>query len=505
MKEAGYASSPREASTKWRQASTQRAPDEAMSTTLQASRVHDIDELVQALHDVVGERLTRAASELEQHGRGETHFPPAPPDVVVYPTSTDEVSAIVKLCAARDVPVIAYGAGSSLEGHVSAIQGGVSLDLTRMNRVLRASVVDLDVTVQAGVTRKELVRELAGTGATFFVDPGADATIGGMVATGASGTTSVRYGTMRENTLALTVVLADGTVIRTGSRARKSSAGYDLTRLFLGSEGTLGIITEVTLRLHPVPDAIAAAACSFASVDLAVDAVVALLQSGVPLARIELLDATTIAALNSYLSLGYPEQPMVFLELHAFSKEALGEQLEAVQEVVTEHEGHVHAKATTEDDRARLWDARHRVYYAGIAMRPGARSWTTDVCVPVSHLARCIRETRADVAETGIVAPLVGHVGDGNFHLLLLIDPNDDAERARATGVATRLTERALALGGTCTGEHGVGMGKMASLEKEHGDSLHVMRAIKDALDPRHILNPGKIFTPAAGNGASNH
>ncbi len=466
-----------------------------MTAALTASRVRDVEELVSALAGVVGDRLTRVASELEQHGRGETHFPPAPPDVVVYPETTEEVSAIVSLCSERDVPIIPYGAGSSLEGHVSAVQGGVSLDLTRMNRILRVSVEDLDVTVQAGVTRKQLVQALAGSGATFFVDPGADATIGGMVATGASGTTSVRYGTMRENTMALTVVLADGSIIHTGSRARKSSAGYDLTRLFLGSEGTLGVITEVTLRLHPVPDAIAAATCSFATVDDAVDAVVALLQSGVPLARIELVDAMTIGALNRYLLLGLPEQPMLFLELHAFSKDALGEQLDAVRDVVGEFNGSVHAMATTEDERARLWDARHRVYYAGIALRPGARSWTTDVCVPVSHLARCIRETREDIAQTGIVAPLVGHVGDGNFHVLLLIDPNNDEERERARGISTRLTERALSLGGTCTGEHGVGIGKMGSLEMEHGDSLPVMRAIKRALDPRNVLNPGKIFS----------
>lgn len=459
------------------------------------SRVRDPDELVRALTAIVGDRLTRAASELEQHGRGETHLPPAPPDVVIYPETTAEVSAIVQACALRDVPVIPYGAGSSLEGHVSAPFGGISLDLSRMNRILHVSVEDLDVTVEAGVTRKQLLRALGGTGATFFVDPGADATIGGMLATGASGTTSVRYGTMRENTLGLTVVLADGSVIRTGGRARKSSAGYDLTRLFIGSEGTLGVITEATLRLHPVPDAIAAAACAFPSVDAAVEAVVALLQGGVPLARIELVDDVTIAALNAHLALGYPELPMVFTELHAFSRAALAEQLAEVHEVVQEHGGTVHAAATTEEDRARLWDARHRVYYAGLALRPGARAWTTDVCVPVSALARCIRETRADLAATGVVAPLVGHVGDGNFHLLLLIDPNDPAERERAKGIATRLTDRALALGGTCTGEHGIGMGKQGSLEKEHGDLLPVMRAIRHALDPGDLMNPGKIFS----------
>ncbi|MGQ0650297.1 MAG: FAD-binding oxidoreductase [Gemmatimonadaceae bacterium] len=459
-----------------------------------APRIRDVASLVQSLSSIVGDRLTRAESELAQHGRGETHLAPYPPDVVVYPETTDEVSAIVRVCATHDAPVIPYGAGSSLEGHVAAVHGGVSLDLTRMNRIERTSVDDMDVTVQAGVTRLQLTRALGGTGAAFFVDPGADATLGGMVATGASGTTSVRYGTMRESVLGLTVVLADGRVIRTGGRARKSAAGYDLTRLFIGSEGTLGVITEVTLRLHPVPDAIAAAVCAFPSITAAVDAVVALLQSGVSLARIELLDDLTVHAVNAFSGLGYPELPTLFLELHAYSKPAIAEQLDAVRELVAAHEGHVHASATTEDERHRLWEARHAVYFAGLAMRPGARSWTTDVCVPISQLAACIRETREDLQASGVYAPLVGHVGDGNFHLLLLIDPHDAAALARATQVNDRLIDRAIACGGTCTGEHGVGLGKMGSLTKEHGDLLPVMQAIKTALDPRNIMNPGKIF-----------
>jgi D-lactate dehydrogenase (cytochrome) len=452
------------------------------------------DALTGALTTILGDRWTRVASELELHGRGETHLPAHLPDVVAYPGTTDEVSAVVRACAELGVPVIPFGAGTSLEGHVAALRGGVSLDLSRMNRVLRWSVEDMDVTVEAGVTRLQLMRTLAGSGATFFVDPGADATIGGMLATGASGTTSVRYGTMRENALALTVVLADGRVIRTGSRARKSSAGYDLTRLFIGSEGTLGVITEATLRLHPVPDAIAAATCAFPSLDLAVSAVIALLQSGVPLARIELVDEKTIEMLNAYCALGYPTVPMIFLELHASSREALAEQLETAKELVAEYEGAVHATATTEEDRHHLWEARHRVYYAGIASRPGARAWSTDVCVPLSNLARCIRETREDVERTGIVAPLVGHVGDGNFHLLLLIDPAISEERDRAAGISQRLVDRALALEGTCTGEHGVGIGKMDSLVKEHGDLIPLMRDIKRALDPKGIMTPGKIF-----------
>lgn len=457
------------------------------------SRVRDVNALVLQLTSVVGDRLTRAESELEQHGRGETHLPPAPPDVVVYPETTDEVSAVVRVCAEHEAPIVPYGAGTSLEGHVAAVHGGVCVDLTRMNRILRTSVADMDATVEAGVTRLQLTKALGGSGATFFIDPGADATIGGMAATGASGTTSVRYGTMRENVLGLTVVLADGSVVRTGGRARKSSAGYDITRLMIGSEGTLGIITEVTLRLHPIPDAIAAAVCAFSSVDQAVHAVVALLQCGVPLARIELLDAMTVRAVNALSGLGLPEVPMVFLELHAYSRAAIAEQLAAVEETIGGFEGSVHASATTEEERHRLWEARHNVYYAGLAMRPGARSWTTDVCVPVSELPAIIAATRADLDASGIVAPLVGHVGDGNFHLLMLVHPDRPEDLAAARAANDRLVARALACGGTSTGEHGVGLGKRSSLAKEHGDLLPIMRGIKELLDPRGILNPGKV------------
>lgn len=461
------------------------------------SRIRDLPALLETLSSIVGSRWTRAESERLQHGRGETHLPAAPPDVIVYPESTDEVCAIVRACATHDAPVIPYGAGSSLEGHVAAVHGGVTIDLTRMNRILRTSVEDMDVTVEAGVTRLQLTKALGGSGATFFVDPGADATLGGMAATGASGTTSVRYGTMRENVLGLTVVLADGSVVRTGGRARKSSAGYDLTRLMIGSEGTLGVITEVTLRLHPVPDATAAAICAFDSVDEAVHAVVALLQCGVPLARIELLDAMTVQAVNRLSGLGLPECPMIFLEVHAYSASAIAEQLAAVHEIIGHHAGRVHDSATTEEARARLWEARHKVYYAGLAMRPGFRSWTTDVCVPVSQLASVIRDTRTDLESVGIVAPLVGHVGDGNFHLLMLVDPNDESSIAMARAANDRLVARALACGGTCTGEHGVGLGKLSSLAKEHGDLLPAMRAIKQALDPQNLMNPGKVVALA--------
>ncbi|MEP7345351.1 MAG: FAD-linked oxidase C-terminal domain-containing protein [Gemmatimonadaceae bacterium] len=459
-----------------------------------ASRLTDPDALVRALTPVLGDRITRAESVREQHGRGEGRRESYPPDIVVYPTSTEEVSRIVRAAAEVGSPVIPYGAGSSLEGHVSALHGGVCIDMTHMNRVLRTSVMDMDATVEAGVTRTQLAGELAGSGATFFIDPGADATIGGMIATAASGTTSVRYGTMRENVLGLTVVMADGRIMHTGGRAKKSSAGYDLTKLLIGSEGTLGVITEAIVRLHAMPDAIAAAVCSFESVEQAVDTVVALLQSGVPLARIELLDALTVAGLNDFLHMGLPLAPLIFLEIHAFSAAALAEQLPLVRDVVADGGGAVFATATTETDRHRLWEGRHRVYYAAVAMRPGADVLTTDACVPISALAECIRETRADLDAHGIIAPLVGHVGDGNFHLLLLTKLSDEAERARAYGVVSRLADRALRLGGTCTGEHGVGMGKIEALARQHGDALEAMGAIKMALDPRNLMNPGKIL-----------
>ena len=459
------------------------------------SRVTDTAALVQALVPILGDRWSCAESVREQHGRGEGRRDVHPPDVVVYPESTEEVSHIVRVAAAFDAPIIPYGAGSSLEGHVAALSGGISIDCTRMNRVLRTSIDDMDATVQAGVTRMQLMRSLAGSGATFFVDPGADATLGGMIATGASGTTSVRYGTMRENVLGLTVVLADGRIIHTGGRARKSSAGYDLTRLFIGSEGTLGVITEATVRLHAVPDAIAAAVCRFTTVAEAVDTVVALLQSGVSLARIELLDAVTVATLNAFVGLALPLAPLVFLELHGFSAAALAEQLDTVHAVVADGGGAVHATATSEEDRETLWDARHKVYYAGVASRPGAFVWTTDACVPMSALAQCIDETRADLDAHGFIAPLVGHVGDGNFHVLLLTQLSDEAERDRAYGVVQRLVDRALRLGGTCTGEHGIGMGKIGALAQEHGDAIDTMRSIKHALDPRNLMNPGKLFS----------
>jgi D-lactate dehydrogenase (cytochrome) len=420
------------------------------------------------------------------------------PDAVVFPTSTAEVQAIVAACAADGCPMTAFGAGSSLEGHVIPLQHGVTIDLSRMNRVLRLSVEDLDVTVEAGMTRKQLDKHLQSTGLWFPLDPGADATIGGMAATRASGTTAVRYGTMRDAVLGLTVVTADGKAIRTGTRARKSSAGYDLTRLFVGAEGTLGIITELTLRLHGRPEAIASATCWFDSIDDAVNAVITIVQLGIPVARIELLDETMMEAVNRHSKMSRPAAPTLFFEFHGLSDASVEEHARATGDIIAEHGAHDYARATTPEDRAKLWQARHDAYYAALALRPGSRSWTTDVCVPISRLAECIHETKADLADSPLLGPLVGHVGDGNFHLLLPVDPDSPSDMAAAERLVDRLVARSLALGGTCTGEHGVGMGKIKFLEAEHGrEALDVMRAIKAALDPKNLMNPGKVL-PAA-------
>lgn len=458
------------------------------------SRDAVLDALLPRLIALLGDRCTRTDCERERHGRGEGRRDLHRPDVVVFPHTTAEVAEIMRACSELRIPVVPFGAGSSLEGQVAALHGGVSVDLSGMQRIVRSSVADLDVTVEAGITRGQLVRALEGTGTTFYIDPGADATIGGMLATGASGTTTVRYGTMRENVLGLTVVLADGRVIQTGGRARKSSAGYDLTRLFVGSEGTLGIITEATLRLHPVPDAIAALIVRFDRVDAAVEMVVAMQQCALPLARMELLDAITVRSLNAFLQLDLPEAPLLFLEIHAPSEASRDEQLHAVYDLLDGFGGAVHQTAITETDRQRLWDARHKTFYAGAASRPGVDVITTDVCVPISALPACIAETRADLAALGLTPPLVGHVGDGNFHLLLHVNRADAAESAMVEDFVVRLTDRALRHGGTCTGEHGVGIGKRESLRKEHGEALTVMRAIKQALDPHGLLNPGKIL-----------
>ncbi|MCX7897259.1 MAG: FAD-binding protein [Rhodocyclaceae bacterium] len=441
-----------------------------------------------------GARFCVAASVCLAHGRDESSYPPQPPSAVLYPETTAEVAEIVRLCRAHRVPLIPYGAGTSLEGHLLAVRGGVSLDLSRMNRILALRPEDLDVTVEAGVTRKQLNAALRGTGLFFPIDPGADATLGGMAATRASGTHAVRYGTMREAVINATVVLADGRTIKTASRAKKSAAGYDLTRLFIGSEGTLGIITELTLRLHPLPEAIASAVVAFPSIEAAVETVIETIQMGVPVARIELLDALSIHAINRYSKTQLREAPTLFFELHG-SPTTVQEQTQALRTLADAHEGADFAWADRPEDRSRLWQARHDAYFACLNLRPNARALTTDVCVPISRLAACIRETQRDLEESGLMAPLLGHVGDGNFHLLLLVSPDDEAELTRARALASRLAQRAVRMEGTCTGEHGVGLGKRQYLYEEFGaDAMALMRTLKIALDPDEILNPGKIL-----------
>jgi D-lactate dehydrogenase (cytochrome) len=448
--------------------------------------------LIDLLRQRFGERLSTAAAVREQHGKDESYHTPAPPDAVVFARSTEEVAEVVRLCAAHKVPVIPFGTGTSLEGHVAALQGGICIDLSQMNRVLRVSAEDLDCTVEAGVTRKQLNEYLRDTGLFFPIDPGADASLGGMTATRASGTNAVRYGTMRENVLALTVVLADGRVIRTARRARKSSAGYDLTRLFVGSEGTLGVITEVTLRLYGIPEAIMAAVCPFPSVEAAVDTVVATIQAGIPVARIELLDAKQMDAVNKYAKLDYAVAPTLFFEFHGTAR-GVEEQVAQVKEFAAEQGGTAFRWAATPEERSKLWQARHDAYYAALALRPGSKGWATDVCVPISRLAESIAETKRDLDQSFVNAVLVGHVGDGNFHLAFILDPDKPEELAEATRINDKMVQRAIAMEGTCTGEHGVGYGKLDFLVAEHGDALSVMRMIKKALDPDNIMNPGKI------------
>lgn len=444
------------------------------------------------LERLLGERFTTAEAMRGQHGEGESFHANQPPDAVTFPQSTAEVSAIVRACHAHDVPVIGFGAGTSLEGHVAALRGGVTIATSGLTRLVELNPEDMDCRVEAGMTRKELEGHLKGTGLFFPIDPGADASIGGMAATGASGTTTVRYGTMRENVLGLTVVRADGTVIRTGGRARKSSAGYDLTRLFLGSEGTLGIITEVLLRLHGIPEAVAAAVCSFPTLADAVDAVILTIQSGVPVARVELLDDVQMDAVNQYSGFDYPVRPTLFFEFHGTTA-GVEEQSAEVGLIASELGGTDFEWATLAEERSRLWAARHEAYYASLALRPGSRGWATDVCVPISALAECLLKTREDIDAEGLLAPIVAHAGDGNFHVLFIIDPDDEEEMARAGRVNTRMIERAIEVGGTCTGEHGVGFGKIPYLRAQHGDAVEAMRAIKDALDPKGLMNPGKV------------
>ncbi len=452
-----------------------------------------LDAVADPLRALLGQRFTASAAEREQHSRDEAHHAPCLPDAVAYPESTAEVAEIVRLCAAAGTPITPFGAGSSLEGQVVPVRGGLSLDLRRMDRILAVNDADLDAVVQPGVTRGRLNEHLKDTGLFFSVDPGADASLGGMAATRASGTNAVRYGTMRENVLALEVVLADGRIVRTGTRARKSSAGYDLTKLFVGSEGTLGVITELTLRLWGQPEAVVAAVCPFPDIGAAVDAVIMTIQMGLPVARIELLDEVQIRGFNAYAGYAMAETPTLFLEFHG-AEAGVAEQVERFREIAAEHGAHGWDVASKAEDRNRLWTARHKAYYAARALRPGATGYVTDACVPISRLAEAILETKADLADSPLIAPLVGHVGDGNFHLAILIDPADPAERKEAERLAHRIAERALRLGGTVTGEHGVGLGKAKYMTAEHGEGLDVMRAIKAALDPAGMFNPGKIF-----------
>lgn len=439
------------------------------------------------------DRLSTSLSLREQHGRGESHHVVALPDAVVFARDTADVVDIVRLCAAHGIPIIPFGAGTSLEGHLAAVRGGLSLDLSRMNDVLRVSAEDLDCTVQAGVTREQLNSHLRDQGLFFPIDPGANATIGGMASTRASGTNAVRYGTMRENVLSLTVVLPDGSIVKTGGRARKSAAGYDLTRLFIGAEGTLGIITEVTLRIHGIPETIAAALCSFRSIDDAVNTAIAVAQLGIPVARMELMDRDLIAAVNAFSHLSLHVADTLAFEFHG-SPAGVRDQVEAVADLVRDNGGHDFEWASAPEERNRLWKARHNAFYAVIAQRPGSRGWSSDVCVPISELSGCIDYTRGLLETCSVPAAILGHVGDGNYHVVFAVDPSNAVEMAEVADINKHMVERAIAVGGTCTGEHGVGTGKAAYLRAEHGDAIDLMARIKRAIDPLDIMNPGKIL-----------
>jgi D-lactate dehydrogenase (cytochrome) len=453
------------------------------------------DTVIAALSARYGNRLATAQAVREQHAHTTTWIDNQPPDAVVFPQSTEEVQEVVRLCASQRVPVIAFGTGTSLEGQVNAPRGGICLDFRDMNRVLAVHAEDLDCVIEPGITRKALNEQLRDKGLFFPIDPGADASLGGMAATRASGTNAVRYGTVKDNVLALKVVLADGEVMSTARRAKKSSAGYDLTRLMIGAEGTLGVITELTLRLTGIPEAISSGVCPFPSVEAACNATILAIQSGIPVARIELLDALQVRACNLYSNLTLPETPMLFLEFHG-TEASVAEQSERFGEIAKDLGGGPYDWATRAEDRSRLWQARHDAYWAARRLRPGTQALSSDVCVPISRLAECVTATQRDAAESRFIAPIVGHVGDGNFHLLLMIDLNDRDEIERAEALLERLVERALAMDGTCTGEHGIGQGKMKYLLSEYGaPALETMRAVKRALDPLDIMNPGKIFS----------
>ncbi|WP_085909462.1 FAD-binding oxidoreductase [Kiloniella majae] len=457
------------------------------------NRVRLNDSLKASLIKILGDRLNFSAAICERHGKGESHHPVMPPEAVAFVRSTEEVSAIMKLCNEHDCPVVPFGTGTSLEGHVAAVAGGLCIDLSEMGNILEVNDEDLDCRVEAGVTRKQINHHLRDMGLFFPIDPGADASLGGMAATRASGTNAVRYGTMRDNVLGLTVVLPDGEVIRTGGRARKSSAGYDLTRLMVGSEGTLGIITELQLKLYGIPEAISSAVCSFDNLETAVDAVMLIVQTGIPVARIELLDDVQMDAVNRYSKLNYAVLPTLFFEFHG-TPAGVAEQAEQVGEIVKDYGGGDFQWASEQEDRNKLWQARHDAYYASINLRSDCEGWPTDVCVPVSKLSECILETRKLIDQAELVAPIIGHVGDGNFHVLFIVDPQNQNEMDSASRVNKAMVDMAIGFGGTCTGEHGIGMGKKKYLIKEHGDNaVAVMRKIKQALDPKGLLNPGKV------------
>ena len=449
--------------------------------------------VVAELKVLLGDRVSTSHAVREHHGKDESYFPYALPDVVVFAKTTEEVRDIVNICRAHRVPMIPYGVGTSLEGHILAVKGGVCIDLSQMNQVLQVHESDLDAVVQAGVTRKQLNEHIKHTGLFFPVDPGADATLGGMAATRASGTNAVRYGTMRENVLSLKVVLADGRIIQTSRRAKKSAAGYDLTRLFVGSEGTLGIITEVTVRLYPVQEAMSAAVCAFESVDGCTNTVIQTIQAGVPIARCDIVCEKTVDAINKYKKTSYRVAPTVFFEFHG-TKTSVVEQAETVQAIAKENGGKDFVWATKPEERTQLWQARHDAYFACLQMKPGVRAVSTDVCVPISRLAECVAETMEDVKDYINPVPLLGHIGDGNFHLMLMVDPDKPEETELAKTFNKRLVERALKMEGTCTGEHGVGMGKMGSMRMELGDDvMDLMRDIKKVFDPEGLMNPGKV------------
>lgn len=463
-------------------------PLEQRSSTQLESASIAIDEI----RKLIGDRLSTSASVLERHGKDESYHASIPPDAVAHVDSTEEVSEIVQICARHKVPVIPYGTGTALEGNVAALHGGISLDMMNMNGILEVNAEDLDCVVQPGVTRKELNEYLRDTGLFFPIDPGANASLGGMTATRASGTNAVRYGTMRENVLSLTVVLADGRIIKTSKRARKSAAGYDLTRLFVGSEGTLGVITEITLRLYGIPESITSAVAAFPDMESAVNTVILTIQSGIPVARIEIMDEVQLQAINAYSKLDYPLSPTLFLEFHG-SEAGAREHAETVQSIATEHGAPDFTWTANAQERNKLWQARHDAAYAVKALRPKGEIWATDVCVPISRLAECLLETQKDIRENELTAPIVGHVGDGNFHLTLVVDHDDAEEVRRANEVHERMVMRALAMDGTCTGEHGIGYGKLDFLVAEHGEAVSVMRTLKMALDPDNIMNPGKV------------